>query len=293
MERAPTRRKSFLIFLFGLVLSISGGCTTLTGQSGNVGSTQLQSQAKQGDALSQYRLGILYTAGQDQDYKEAAKWFKKAAHQGNQDAQYMLGITYYVGRGLPRDYTKAREWFRKAADQGQARAQYQLGEIYMNGRGVQKEPAWAALWYGKAAEQAHAEAQFSLAIVFARGLGLSVNPVRSCQWLILADQSGYATAAAVRGKICMALSRERQARAKKLAANWRVRSYPPYQDPATIRYIQFRLQQLGYDSGYVDGVNGEQTRATVRRYLADAGLDGETVSMESLVTRLRRHIQSP
>jgi len=281
-----------MVVLTGAMLVGVNACTSLTGQQQSVGSTQLQESARQGDAKSQYQLGLQYTSGEFQNYKKAAKWFRKAARQGNQGAQYMLGITYYVGRGLPRDYAKARNWFQKAADQGHARAQYQLGEIYMNGRGADKEPAWAALWYGKSAEQAHAEAQFSLGVAFASGLGLPVNRVRSCQWLMLAEKSSHATAGAVREMICTALSSEQQMRAEKLATNWRKRVYPPYKDPATQRYIQFILQQRGYDVGYVDGVYGEQTRNAVEKYLNNSGTDSESVPTKNLVKRLRKDARS-
>ena len=32
------------------------------------------------------------------DYKQAVKWYTKAAEQGYADAQYNLGIMYYNGR---------------------------------------------------------------------------------------------------------------------------------------------------------------------------------------------------
>ncbi len=292
MKRTPIKQPLLLLFLSGIILGTLNACTSLTGQSDRSGIMQTQNQANQGDALSQYRMGLFYTSGASQDYKKAAKWFNKAARQDNQDAQYMLGIAYYVGRGIPRDYAESRDWFQKAADQGHARAQYQLGEIYLNGRGANKEPAWAALWYGKAAEQTHAEAQFTLGVVFARGLGLPVNRVRSCQWLILAEQSDQASAAAVRDKICTELTEEQQRRAKNLAVGWQMRTYPPYQDPPTLRYIQFKLQQQGYDPGYVDGVYGEQTRSAMQRYLSDSGTNSATVPIESLVARLRKQSQS-
>lgn len=287
MKQVLMTRSLLLIILASAMLGV-GGCASFPSQNDKEGSMKLEDKAKQGDALSQYRMGLQYTTGETQNYKKAGKWFRKAALQGNQDAQYMLGITYYVGRGLPRNYAVAADWFQKAADQGHARAQYQLGEVYMNGRGVNKEPAWAARWYGKAAEQAHAEAQFSLGVVFARGLGLPVNPVRSCQWLMLAERSGQVTAATVHEIICTGLSDEQRERARNLAAKWKVRKYLPDQDPPTLRYIQFRLQDLGFDPGYVDGVNGEQTRQAIQRYLTDSGKNNQASSLQSLVIHLRK-----
>ena len=52
--------------------------------------------AKQGDAVAQYNLGVMYAQGQGvpQDYKTAVKWYRLAAEQGNADAQYNLGVMY-------------------------------------------------------------------------------------------------------------------------------------------------------------------------------------------------------
>jgi len=273
----------FILAIFGTAMV--SGCANLPPHTD--ASSQLQHSANQGDANSQYRMGLLYTSNPPQDYAEAAKWFRKSAKQGNRDAQYMLGISYYVGRGIGRDDVLARNWFQRAAEQGHPRAQYQLGKIYMNGRSVPKERAWASLWYGKAAEQAHAEAQFSLGVAFARGLGLPINRVRSCQWLRLANRSGQAMAGDLSRRICSALSSEQRKRAQHLANGWQARDHSFYEDPPTIRYIQFRLQQLGYDPGYVDGVNGEQTRIAVASYLSASDTPVKDASMKSLVNSLR------
>jgi len=292
MKNTPIKHQLLVLFLSSLVVVSIGACSSLSNEMNTPGTQQVREHAKKGDAKSQYRMGLLYTTGENQNYKKAAKWFRKAARQGDSNAQYMLGISYYVGQGVSRNYATARNWFQKAADQDHARAQYQLGEIYMNGRGVPKEPAWAALWYGKAAEQKHVEAQFSMGVVFARGLGLPINQVRSCQWLLLAEQSGHKTAPAVREVICTTLSDDQQSRATDLATGWKKRTYPPYQDPASLRYIQFRLQQLGYDPGYVDGVNGQQTRSTVEKYLAETEGNNEAESMQGVIILLRQDARS-
>ena len=75
--------------------------------------------AKQGHAMDQTALGILYSIGDGvpQDHQEAAKWFKKAAEQGDGFAQLMLGWKYAEGEGVPQDQVKALAWFTLAAAQ--------------------------------------------------------------------------------------------------------------------------------------------------------------------------------
>jgi len=41
---------------------------------------------------------------------------------------------------------------------------------------------------------------------------------------------------------------------------------------AYIKWIQETLKVLGYDSGAVDGVNGEKTDATIRKFQKENGL---------------------
>jgi hypothetical protein len=54
-------------------------------------------------------------------------------------AQYNLAIVYYQGEGVQQDYKQAAAWYRKAADQGYAGAQHNLGLMYYQGEGVQQD----------------------------------------------------------------------------------------------------------------------------------------------------------
>lgn len=86
-------------------------------------------------------------------YKEALKWFEKAAELNYADAQNNVGIYYSIGKDVQIDYNKAFYYFSKAADQGYMHAQNNLGLCYERGRGVKKDLDKAELWYQKAAEQ--------------------------------------------------------------------------------------------------------------------------------------------
>ena len=78
--------------------------------------------AEQGDIMSQFTLGGLYTSpgkfrrhGVTQDYKEAAKWFRLAAEQGEDIAQFMLGQIYENRKGVTKNLVIAHMWFNTAA----------------------------------------------------------------------------------------------------------------------------------------------------------------------------------
>jgi TPR repeat protein len=81
-----------------------------------------RSLAEDGDAASQYNLGLLYVDGHGvpQDYSEAAKWFRRAAEQGYTLAQHNLGAMYGSGQGVRRDYVEAYKWLNICSAKGNA-----------------------------------------------------------------------------------------------------------------------------------------------------------------------------
>jgi TPR repeat protein len=66
--------------------------------------------------------------GAKRDYKEAMRWFRKAADQGEPDAQYHLGLMYEAGTGVPVDANEALRWFRLSAAQGFKEAREKVDE---------------------------------------------------------------------------------------------------------------------------------------------------------------------
>ena len=67
-----------------------------------------------------------------EELNATAKLIQKA-EAGDAIAQYNLGNKYYEGKDVLKDYKEAVKWYRKAADQGLANAQNNLGSMYDNG----------------------------------------------------------------------------------------------------------------------------------------------------------------
>jgi len=81
---------------------------------------------------------------------EAAKEFeeiKALAEKGDAEAQYQMASIYGRGEGVEKDFKEAAKWHRKAADQGFAMAQRNLGAIYYRGDGVLKDYVTSEAWY--------------------------------------------------------------------------------------------------------------------------------------------------
>ncbi len=80
------------------------------------------------DSNALNELGTIYYTGRGvaQDYREAFKFWKRAAQQGNAASQLNLGHIYDVGEGVAQSNQEALKWFKKAAEQGDAFAEEQV-----------------------------------------------------------------------------------------------------------------------------------------------------------------------
>lgn len=76
--------------------------------------------------LSSARAACMYCNGEEvnQDLKEAAKCFQKAADHGHARAQHNLDIMYGKGQGVKQMFEEAVKPLQKAAKQGYVEAQF-------------------------------------------------------------------------------------------------------------------------------------------------------------------------
>ena len=96
------------------------------------------SQAESGDLESQSALGTCYYHGLwsfEQNYKESAKWFAKAAAKGDVISQFYMGVCYCNGQGVDKNYSKSVEWFSKASDNNMDDAKEHLKNFKENSAG--------------------------------------------------------------------------------------------------------------------------------------------------------------
>lgn len=146
---------------------------------------ELKPLAEQGNPEAQYKLGVLFDAGQGvvRDPKQAFFWYHQAAIQGYVKAQYNLGWMYFNGNGVAQDYAQALLWYKKSAAQGHASAYVGLGYMYDAGLGgVAQSDKQSAAWYRKAAELGNTDGQFNLGILYALGRGVPQDYKKSLFW---------------------------------------------------------------------------------------------------------------
>jgi len=189
--------------------------------------TQLKLQenrrkAEQGDAESQFRVGVAYFYGQgvQADEEEALRWVRRAAsqknghaldmlnhrtmfqeyqakaEQGDAEAQYKLADCLFYSKGVKSDEVEAMKWYRKAAEQNHAKAQFALGNYYhtkcmmrsfflrsyANALGSWEADREAVKWLRKAAEQNEFAAFYPLGLHYSRGLGVEKDSKEAWKW---------------------------------------------------------------------------------------------------------------
>ena len=189
---------AFLLLAAGLTLAADFQAGLAAYNKGDFATAlkEWQPLAEQGDANSQYNLGLLYARGQGvaQDYKQAAAWYEKAANQGVPAAEYNLGVMYANGEGVPKSSEDAEKWFLKAAQKGVSDAASSLGTIYSEGEGAFKNYSEAEKWYRQAAEKGVASAAFNLGVMYDIGQGVPKDYKQAIEWYQKAADAGYPAA---------------------------------------------------------------------------------------------------
>lgn len=214
-----------------------------------------------------------------------------AADPGSAEEQYYRALRYLEGDGVPRDEQRGIELLQQAAEAGFVDAQFALGDAYANGRGTAREPAWATMWYGRAAEQGHAEAQYRLAMAYVTGAGIKPDFVEAYKWFSIAAAAGHDEAARARLALSGRMIKQEIEPAEREAAKWE--AAPPDErapDEPLVRFVQFALTEIGYDSGRTDGILGRRTRRAIRGFAEHEGVRMDEVTPE-LVDRLRARLR--
>ncbi len=127
--------------------------------------------ARAESTLGQHNLAMMFQHGYGvkQDYKQTFKWFLKSASAGHTDSQVELGNCYKKGRGTMKSAQKAFNWYEKAALSGSDFAQCEVAQCYRDGSGVTKDGEKSLEWYERAAKQGNVIAQYILGTVYVSG----------------------------------------------------------------------------------------------------------------------------
>jgi TPR repeat protein len=91
--------------------------------------------------------------GVQQDYAEAAKWYRFPAQSGSTYAQYLMGYLFESGKGLAPNYPEAVKWYTLAAEKGDTRSQLALAYLLADEKSGNRDLVAAHMWANLAAAQ--------------------------------------------------------------------------------------------------------------------------------------------
>ncbi len=134
-----------------------------------------------------------YGLGTDEDKKEAARWFRKAADQGFAMSQLRLGEMFERGEGVRKDPAEAFKWYVKSAENGNMRAAHNLAVCYETGTGTTANDKEAFAWYTKSAEGGRTRSN-KLGNCHFNGYGTAQDDAEAVRWYRASSEQGYATA---------------------------------------------------------------------------------------------------
>ncbi|XP_057545725.1 ERAD-associated E3 ubiquitin-protein ligase component HRD3A-like [Amaranthus tricolor] len=154
----------------------------------------LEYQARKGNAVAMYKIGIFYyfgLRGLRRDPSKALSWFLKAVEKGEPKSMELLGEIYVRGIGVERNYTKALEWLALAAKHQLYSAYNGIGYLYVKGYGVDmKNYTKAKEYFEKAAENEDPGGYYNLGVLYLKGMGVKKDVKRACKFFILASNQG-------------------------------------------------------------------------------------------------------
>ncbi len=114
---------------------------------------ELQQFAGRGDAVAQYKLGLMYDCGYGvtQDAVQALRWYRLAAVNGISNEPSKATWTCETLQGVSPHVCDDLKRYRLAAAQGDARAQNTLGVMYFRGKCVPQDGVRAQILFDLAA----------------------------------------------------------------------------------------------------------------------------------------------
>ena len=122
---------------FGYLLSVLG----TSRESTIIALSVLEKSALNGNTTAMVNIGNIYEYGQldgKPDYKQALKWYHRAALMGDNTGIFNYANLLHEGKGTRRDRETALMLFRKLTERGFKSAPFYVGLYYENGFVVEK-----------------------------------------------------------------------------------------------------------------------------------------------------------
>ncbi len=139
-----------------------------------------------------FKLAAALFNGNEQNKREAIKWYRKLAEKGKKEAYYPFAKLLI---NILNHYEEGLEWYIEAANAGNIEAQYEIALCFKEGRyGCNINLSKSAFYFGKAATSGHTESQFIYAMCLKEGIGIDRDEKRAMLLLKKAADKGHTEA---------------------------------------------------------------------------------------------------
>jgi len=149
---------------------------------------QVKKAAERGDPRAMFQLGEMYSDGKvaQENFVEAAKWYRRSADTGYPDAHTSMGVISLIKAvGLADSDESA---VRFGSDESK-KSEFLSMVIHTERLQIRNQMALkeSVKWLRMGAEQGHdANAQFVLGLLTGAGVGVEKDPVQGAKWIRLA-----------------------------------------------------------------------------------------------------------
>ncbi len=161
----------------GLLSDLVSKADDIAANSLDNGLQLVQKAAVDGDAISAYSLGRIYTEGVKvkRDYAQGRKNYELAMARKHPEAYAALAEYYLNGWGVAKNYKKANDLVAQGKKFRSSSAYVISALCKLNGTGVKKDIPGALREFRQAAAMRNAAAELWLGICHAKGIGVALN----------------------------------------------------------------------------------------------------------------------
>ena len=128
-------------------------------------------------------------------YFQAINKVRALAEKGHGGAMFHMGKVHALGIAVEQDFGEAAQWYRRATEQGDMRAHCNLGWMYQSGMGVPEDKAEAFRLLSIGAAHGVLSAKAAVGMMLLKGEGCAADAQQALTVLEEAFEAGYGNAA--------------------------------------------------------------------------------------------------
>ncbi len=246
----------------------------------------LRNEAKKGNALGEYNLGLALYSGlgmSKSNPRAAFSAIERAAKKGLKDAMGTLGYYHTYGIGCEVDHKKAVAWLERAAEKDMPNALFLLALGYLHDERymlrLPRDYKKSLEYFMRAGNLGHASAQNQVAYMLYHGMGRKGTEKEIQEWFEKAGENNFANALFTLGERANIVMHNHKDANGKFKPELRKIMYDYYRRGAELGQIRAMSRLASYYVGYT----GNEPDINKRIYWLEVAAEfGDSTSINDL-----------